>query len=198
MTRIVQISSVEETALWKNLRKRTGRDAQHLSANLLPVCEEASDRIKAFPTYAPQFTLHDERHFLRTSEIMALLLNSEISNLNVIELSLLILAAFFHDQGMVPSKEEFASLQKDEKFRLFCDEWKVEHPNYRQTVGQILSRYSSPNQKEELKKRVAELDSAMLTEYIRLSHGTRSANYVRSTFERDTGPGCTQRKAPAL
>jgi hypothetical protein len=125
MTRIVQVTKVEETRLWRILSERDGKDAHHLSANVPSLCDEAIARMKAMYAHAPQYTLHDDRHLLRTTELMGLVLGSDVEHLNVIELTLLILSAFFHDQGMVLSEKEFSSLNADEDFQLFRDNWLI-------------------------------------------------------------------------
>ena len=185
MTRIVQVTKVEETRLWRILSERDGKDAHHLSANVSSLCDEAIDRMKAMYVYAPQYTLHDDRHLLRTTELMALVLGSEVEHLNVIELALLILTAFFHDQGMVLSEEEFLSLNADEDFQLFWDNWLIEHPNYRETAAQMNSPLCAEDHRAQLAGQLAELDTAMLTDYIRMTHGDRSAEFTRSTYGSD-------------
>jgi len=185
MTRIVQVTKVEETRLWRILSERDGKDAHHLSANVSSLCDEAIDRMKAMYAYAPQYTLHDDRHLLRTTELMALVLCSEVEHLNVIELALLILSAFFHDQGLVLSEKEFSSLNADEDFQLFRDNWLIEHPNYRETAAQMNSPLCAEARKAQLAGQLAELDAAMLTDYIRATHGHRSAEFIRSTYGSD-------------
>lgn len=63
--------------------------------------------MKLMATYAPQYTLHDETHLLRVVDLMGHILGEDVADLNGIELVLLILAAYFHDQGMIPSREEY-------------------------------------------------------------------------------------------
>ena len=185
MTRIVQVTKVQETRLWKTLSERDGEDARSLSANVSSLCDEAIDRMKVMYAYAPQYTLHDDRHLLRTTELMGLVLGSGLEQLNVIELALLILAAFFHDQGMVLSEDEFSSLEADEDFQLFRDNWIVDHPNYGETAAQMNLIPCSEARKAELAGQLAELDAAMLTDYIRETHGHRSAEFIRSDYGSD-------------
>lgn len=185
MTRVVQVTKVQETLLWKNLSKRDGEDACYLSANVVSLCDEATDRMKALPVYAPQYTLHDDRHSLRTTELMGLVLGSGVAQLNVIELALLILSAFFHDQGMVLSERELSSLEANKDFQLFRDNWRLDHPNYRETAAQMQSSFWAEARKEELAGKLAELDAAMLTDYVRKTHGLRSVEFIRSSYGRD-------------
>ncbi|MBI4774414.1 MAG: ATP-binding protein [Deltaproteobacteria bacterium] len=185
MTRVIQVTKVQETALWKNLPEREGEVASSLSTNVKCLCEEAADRMKAVPAYAPEFTLHDDRHLLRTTELMGLILGDEMAKLNEIELALLILSAFFHDQGMVLSEDELKALEEDEDFRLFRDNWRVEHPNYDETARQMNAPHISEERKEQLAKKIAELESALLVDHIRETHGHRSAEFIRSKYGHD-------------
>lgn len=185
MTRILKPVRVQETNLWSVLDKLNCEDACALSANVVSLCEEATDRMKAMYAYAPQYTLHDDRHLLRTTELMALVLGTQVEQLNALEIALLILSAFFHDQGMVLSSEEYSSLKSDENFQLVKSNWILEHPNYGETAAQLNSSVYTSDRKTELAMKLAELDEALLTDYIRKTHGQRSADFIRTTYQHD-------------
>jgi len=185
VARILKVSNIRETRLWNILKGRGTDESDTLSVNVSSMCDEAIDRMKAMYSYAPQYTLHDECHLLRTTELMGLVLGDVSQNLNNIELSLLILSAFFHDQGMVMSADEFHKLEHDGGFQLFQDNWRVDHPNYRETATQIYSSTCSEKRKAELASQIAELDAAMFTDYIRETHGVRVAEFIRSTYSHD-------------
>lgn len=185
MTRVIQISKVEETRLWRALSDSSDGDAKAIAPNVVLLCEEAADRMKAMYIYAPQYTLHDDRHLLRVTELMACVLGSELKRLNTVELALLVLSAFFHDQGMVPLETEIASIDQNESFRLFKDNWLIEHPNYGETASQMVSAHVNEGRRKALASRLAELDSAMLTDYLRSTHGRRSDEFIRSSYYSD-------------
>ena len=185
MTRVLNITKVQETHLWYLLTASGNEDSHALSANVSSLCGEAVDRMKAMYAYAPQYTLHDDRHLLRTTELMGLVLGDVATHLNDVELSLLILAAFFHDQGMVMSADEYHKLEGDEKFQLFRDNWRVEHPNHKELTAQLCSSNCSEERKATVASQIAELDAAMFTDYIRETHGPRVAEFLRSTYFND-------------
>ncbi len=185
MTRISKVTNVRETRLWLALSKQAGEDAQVLAPNVATLCTEAMDRMKAMYAYAPQYTLHDAQHLLRTTELMGLILGDQVDQLNSIELSLLILSAFFHDQGMVLSAEEFASLAEDADFQLFKNNWLLEHPNYGETAAQLGKAELAADRKAQLAMHLAELEMALLTDYIRVTHGHRTANFICSSYGHD-------------
>ena len=92
MARILKATKIREARLWIVLSERKCEGSQALSANVATLCEEAIDRMKAIYAYAPQYTLHDDRHLLRTTELMGLVLGSQVEQLNTVELTLLILS----------------------------------------------------------------------------------------------------------
>ncbi len=141
--------------------------------------------MKAMSAYAPQFTLHDDRHLLRTTELMALVLGPGVAQLNALELALSLLAAFFHDQGMVLSQNELSTLEINDDFRLFRDNWLLDHPNYGETAAQMNSPLCAGTRKPQLALKLSELEAAMLTDYIRDTHGLRAADFIRSSYGSD-------------
>lgn len=179
MSKVIQIDKIEDTSLWKQLNKKN----KTLAGNLVGICNEAADRMKAMSAYAPQYTLHDETHLLRTTELMSYVLGG--TKLNTVELALLILSAFFHDQGMVLTQKEYETIQSDSDFQLFKDNWLVEYPNHKQIEKQLGSHVVSGKERTRLAKRLVELDNAMLTDYLRSSHAEKSAEYVRSQYGDD-------------
>jgi hypothetical protein len=181
MNRVIQISKLEETTLWKKVNEKD----PVLAGNLTSICGEASDRMKAMPTYAPQFTLHDERHSLRMTELMALILGSDVSALNSIEMALLILGAFFHDQGMVLSPDEHAAMQRQPQFQLYKDKWVIEHPNYGEITRQLSAQSTSETERLRLAGKIAEMGFGMVTEFIRTTHADRSADFARTEYGAD-------------
>lgn len=187
LSSVINISSIEDTTLWKMLRNdfdSTDKEiAEILASNLEQVCKESYKRMKSFASLHPQYTLHDETHFLRVTELMAKIMpDTTKQTLNPIEIALLILSAHFHDQGMVLDSEELEELKFDSDFNLFRENWMIEHPNYRDILDKIQSKEISNNEMQKLVIKQGELDGALLTDYIRTSHGNRSADYVISNF----------------
>ena len=72
--KIINVKRIEETILWKKLQVLGDTNSNTLMAELPTICEEAADRMKAMPATSPQYTLHDESHFLRVVELMAMVL----------------------------------------------------------------------------------------------------------------------------
>ncbi|MDN3439969.1 hypothetical protein QMA04_17905, partial [Planococcus sp. APC 3900] len=187
MSSVINISTIEDTTLWKMLKNdfdSTDKEiAETLANNLQQVCKESYKRMKYFASLHPQYTLHDETHFLRVTELMAKIMpDTTRKTLNPIEIALLILSAHFHDQGMVLDSKELEELKFNSDFNLFKENWVIEHPNYRDILDKQQSNNISDKEMKILVIKLGELDGALLTDYIRKSHGKRSANYVISNF----------------
>ena len=94
MSRVKRPSSLEETQLWRRLDAgftgQESKDAKRLAPYVLDVCEEARDRMNAFPALHPQYTLHDEAHLLGVTGLIATVMPLEtLDRLNPVEIALL-------------------------------------------------------------------------------------------------------------
>ena len=185
MSKVINIESVKDTTLYKELLERKNADTKAFVGNIISLCEEASDRAKQIPQFFSEYTLHDKTHFLRVTELMSYVLGDTLKELNDIEIGLLILSAFYHDQGMLIDEMEYNSLESNESFLLFRDNWIIDHANYSEIRKQLESSFTSKEERERLAKLIYELDSALLTDFLRESHGQRSHDYVLSTFSKE-------------
>jgi hypothetical protein len=103
-------------AIWDELRKKgTSRQV----ANVEELVEYAAgmlDRVQdSFPTY----TLHNHVHSENVLGNMERLLGENVSELSALEASMLVLAAYFHDIGMVYLPEELSSLTGEPAYEQF-------------------------------------------------------------------------------
>lgn len=184
---VIDIHRIQETALWKQLSNGfSGQDAEvakHLAAVMPSICNDAYQRMKGFASLHPQYTLHDETHLLRVTELMALILGEEmLHKLNPIEIALLILAAHFHDQGMVLDDNEANSLQKDPKYVLFSQGWALEHPTLVEVQAILLQNNRDAADLETFRQSERQLLAALHTDYIRITHGERSSKLILMTY----------------
>ncbi|MGY4539013.1 hypothetical protein ACVW0P_003439 [Mucilaginibacter sp. UYNi724] len=185
MSKVLPVNHLRETLLYQELIKRHNLDTEVLIANIVTVCDEACSRAKLIPKYFPEFTLHDQTHFLRVTQLMSLVIGRSIQQLNDVEITLLILSAFFHDQGMLFSDIEFAEIEKDDQFTIFKENWFIDHPNYFETKSQAEDRTISPAEAARVSKIVHSLEAAMLTDYLRVNHGQRSFDLINETYAQD-------------
>lgn len=110
----------------------------------------------------------------------------QLSSLNPVEIALLILSAYFHDQGMVLEKEELDKLNSDPKFKIFKENWAIDHPNLNEIQHQSIDKNLSIDEQKKCRHIEQELLDAMLTDYIRHDHHLRSAYYVKSKYSHDS------------
>lgn len=192
VSRVMLPDPLEATRLWKKLDSgfggQEGKDAKKLAQYLLDLCQEARDRMKAFPSLHPQYTLHDDAHLLRVTELMAMVMPREtLDGLNPVEIALLILAAHLHDQGMVLEREELEGIRSgsDPDFKVFRQNWEANHPNLREVRRRLRDDFLSAEQRERLLASERELQAALLTDYVRRTHGRRSATFVRERYGDD-------------
>ncbi|MCR9117071.1 MAG: ATP-binding protein, partial [bacterium] len=187
MSSVLNLNSIADTTLWKILNsKYQGTPEQDtaaiLAANAQVIAEKAVARIKAFPYFHPQYTLHDETHLLRVCELMAIVAGDSLLMLNPIEIFLLIGAAFYHDQGMVPDADEWIEVQASTEFQLSLKRWAIDNPNMSQIKRQISDSRVSGSKRVELRKKENELLEAHRTEFLRKSHGERSEAIVNRLY----------------
>jgi hypothetical protein len=188
---ILDLRSVKETSLWQRLKGgfagAEGDLAVNIAMNLVSICDdELSARMKAIPTLMPQYTLHDEVHALRVTELMWLVMPERVRlTVNPVEIALLILAAFAHDQGMAIEPSDLDSLKSDPDFQLFRENWEIDHPNVADVRRLADDRALAAKEREKARSIDHELHGAMLTDYIRRTHGERSAKFVKRRYASD-------------
>lgn len=183
---------LEDTRLWNHLNSAAqaggaGSAESVVAGNLIQICGEAMDRMKMFPSLHPQYTLHDETHLLRVTELMGLMIPDQVlqNELNVVEIALLILSAFFHDQGMVLERGEIDALSSDATFRVFERDWEIEHPNLKEARQRLHEQDLSEEEYLQCRRVEEDLEGALLTDFIRRTHGRRSHDYVLSHYGSD-------------
>lgn len=192
MSRVMRPDSLEATRLWNRLDSgfegQEGKDAKKLAQYLLDLCQEARERMKAFPSLHPQYTLHDEAHLLRVTELMATVMpRKTLVGLNPVEIALLVLAAHLHDQGMVLEREELEKIRSgsDPDFEVFRQNWEAAHSNLREVRRSLRGDVLGTEQRERLLISERELQGALLTDFVRRTHGTRSATFVGERYGDD-------------
>lgn len=170
---------MKQSKIYKRLEDLSENDSEIKS--LLTIVDGgvsyAEARAKTTIRYMDEYTLHDEAHLYRILNLMELIIPEEtLNNLQALELSLLILSAFFHDLGMSPKEREIKiykglinsdqELNAEEKkkledFEVYC-ETKI---NLKQRIEKARETGNSGLAKI--------LESYRLTEYIRINHASK-------------------------
>lgn len=185
MSQVIPVHNpLEDTKLWKRLNegfKETSDKSlsEIMAPNLIQICDEASARMKGMAFFHPQYTLHDEMHLLRVVEIMSKIIPEDVlNNMNSIEISLLILSAYFHDQGMILDEEEYDRLNSDSNFIIFKEDWELEHPNLKEVQQKMIEETLIGKEKERCIQIEQELRQMMLSDYLRETHSQRSYAFL--------------------
>ena len=184
---ILPAKTLEDTRLFRRLQQLEIEKscAPGLSGNVLALCSEAAERLKIFPAIHGQFTLHDETHTLRVVQLMQTVVGSIIERLNGIELALLIMAAYFHDQGMVVDATELEEIRSSDDWKLHEQNWIADHPNFEETLAKLNDALLTESERQRVEACIAELRAAMFTDFIRKTHGERSARFLTQRYGRD-------------
>lgn len=184
--------TIQDCTLWRRLVQGFADDglnkvAASLASSLPDICQLATDRMKQMPAFHPEFTLHDEVHLLRVTELMARVVGEEILSkvLNPIEIALLILAAHFHDTGMVPDKTQADGIRASREYSLLKDNWRIEYPGFQEASNIYRDPNADPLDKIRCAQVVADFESVLFQRFLRETHAERSAAIVKDLLGHD-------------
>lgn len=147
----------------------------------------AYQKTKSIIRHMGEFTLHDGDHLFRVLSLQERLLSDEqLHMLNVPELMLMVLSAFFHDIGMAPDERDIIAWKKiwdaTPQFESSAEELEYKkfqrfyfaRPDDRARVEQCL-RHGDNTGADHAKAHV-------LTEYIRTTHAERARQIIKKDW----------------
>lgn len=192
---------VTETRLFKLLRKREssdGFDAAQISSKVNAVIEEAWPLLHQIARSFPFYTLHDPEHSFRVAQHMFKLIPKEtISELNAIELSILLYAAYLHDIGMASNEDNFQEWLNSPDYGAFLaahDQWASGLRAF-EYLDHFPGDIDGPRRRKRLPRRPVDerpdqasqfamrrLQDAIYTDFLRENHATRGAEYICARF----------------
>jgi hypothetical protein len=105
--------------------------------------------------------------------------------LNPVEIALLVLAAHFHDVGMIPDAEEAARLRESVEYYVARDNWLIEYSGFYEALRLTGNEDSDPQDRERSSKIVVEFEGASFMRFLRDHHAQRLADYVKLRLEKD-------------
>lgn len=185
-------NSLQETRLFMRLLKPFAQAsnielAETLAQTLPAICKIATERMKLMPMLHPEFTLHDDTHLLRVTELMGRVMPERVLEeiLNPVEIALLILSAHFHDVGMIPDTEEASNIQKSEEYKIARQNWLIDYAGFKDALRIFESRDSNLGDRERSKHVVAEFEQAAFAQFIRKTHAVRSSEFVKLQLGKD-------------
>lgn len=168
------ILRLKKTVLFQTLLEREEEEHQ-LSELVKKIVAHAAPLLERVPDNMPEYTLHDPNHGAKVVEIMSLIIPDKVfSNLNVIEITLLILSGYLHDIGMTCSKDEKESIITANL------EYKALLEKDNELYGQYLVSVNDNNHRLSTL-----IEDKVFTNYLRINHVKRSKEIITNYYSND-------------
>nr|WP_221376057.1 ATP-binding protein [Actinoplanes polyasparticus] len=169
----------------------------------LATVERLVDRAKSLlarvPDTFPTYTLHDDTHARNVIRLIGLLVGRHIEVMRPLEAALLILAAYYHDIGMVYSADDLTRLLGKRDFRAFIENDDEAFLATRSRGGTpppgVIERYCRSRHAERVREHLQQIDPDWLRwdggsiirplELICRSHGLPARALRGSEFAKD-------------
>lgn len=190
---------ITETELFKLLKKQEvcdGFEAAEVSSRVNAVAGEVWPLLQQVSRSFPLYTLHDPEHSFRVAENMARMIPKRtLAQLNSIELSVLLYAAYLHDIGMSSSQDELYAWLKSNDYEAFIaahDNWESAIRSHERHRDKLEDEDSPPKASDDLVLR--QLQDVAYTDYLRERHAQRGADFILARFG---SKGCSDNKIQA-
>jgi hypothetical protein len=185
-------NTLSETVLYRRLQEladepyQLGSGQRNRRAALAlvdAVTEEAVLLMGRTALRFPEYTLHDEVHLRRVTHLMGVLLqeSNALARLSYIEITLLILAAYLHDVGMVPAAERVTVILDSDEYLLFRAGKREERVGLRE-LEVLLANSPHDSVAARYRQKIGEIESGLLTEYLRINHGEAGWKWIRERY----------------
>jgi hypothetical protein len=178
---------ITETELFKLLKKqelRDGFEASEVSSRVNAVAVEVWPLLQQVSRSFPLYTLHDQDHSFRVAENMAKMIPKRtLAQLNSIELSVLLYAAYLHDIGMSSSQDDLYAWLKSNHYEAFIaahDNWESAIRSHERHRDDSEDDDSPPKAPDDLVLR--QLQDVAYTDYLREQHAQRGADFIQARF----------------
>lgn len=173
------IARLKRTILFKKLDEKENLLEDHeISENIISVVREIAPLLERIPENMPEFTLHNANHSAKVVEIMGKIIPSDpLDHLNIIELSILIYAAYLHDIGMTASRDEreeiIANSPKFAELRIFNEELSLKFDEAKRNGDHRTATF---------------IEDKLFTEFLRRNHVERSHEYIKEKYGLEETP----------
>ena len=165
--------------MFKKLYEKEKSLKEHeISENIISVVREITPLLERIPENMPEFTLHNANHSVRVVELMGKIVPSEtLKKLNIIELSILIYAAYLHDIGMTASRDEREEVIKSD-------------PEYAKLLvfNEELSLKLEEAKKSGDHRTATFIEDKLFTEFLRKTHVERSHKLIKEKYGSEETP----------
>lgn len=170
------IDRLKRTVLFQSLWEQ--EEAHHrgdheISEALKRMVQHVTPLLERIPEHMPEYTLHDRNHSSRIVELMGQILPEETRKyLNIIELSILIYAAYLHDLGMTATREEREQIIRDD--REYVKLLRADEIRFNQ-----IEQYRAQGHH----RAATFVEDQVFTEYLRRHHVARSQQMIEGMIE---------------
>lgn len=187
-------TSLEETILYQKLNELANEDGinfierknrQNALSLVNNICIDAVESMKTVIKTFDEYTLHDEVHLVNVTYIMGIILeeSDSIDNLSYIEITILILSAYLHDIGMAAPRDKLGEITRSDRYKLFRENKKRELEGLKEFEEILISK--SYDDEHILRLRIAEIETSIITEYLRKYHGDLGSKYIVRRWKDD-------------
>jgi molecular chaperone HtpG len=168
------ILRLQQTGLFKKILekedeeiKKTSLEDHEISQNIISVVRKAAPLLERVPENMPEFTLHNANHSIHVIENMDRIIPREtLKQLNIIEISIFIYAAYLHDIGMVSSSDERKQIVKTSEFKnllIFNEEFYEQFEEAKNNAD-----YET----------ASDIENKIFTNYLRINHVERAHKII--------------------
>lgn len=167
------IARLKRTTLFENLyEKENSLEDHEISENIISVVCEIAPLLERIPENMPEFTLHNANHSAKVVELMGKIIPSDtLDHLNIIELSILIYAAYLHDIGMTASRDKreeiIANSFEFAKLRIFNEELSLKFDEAKRDGDHRTTTF---------------IEDKLFTEFLRKNHVKRSHEFIERKY----------------
>ena len=193
MGQLRRLTSYDQSDLWKRLgeyssdeRYQGSEEAKEALANLLGNVRSVANKAKyigdQISRFLPQYTLHNERHYLNVLAIMdALVPEAVLSKMTPLECALCILAAYTHDLGMALQDEEYHAIFDEKRDTPERQRFLTYRAGFGEECRQI-KRWKAKGG-AEARKRIDLIEGHILANYIRVTHANEKVNRIEQWLD---------------
>jgi hypothetical protein len=176
----------QQTYLWQALEKRARKPGSIHASELLPTLRTWMGQLDTVLRHAGtsplDFTLHNDQHAFHVAERIAKLLTPSVQrNISDYELALLLLAAYGHDIGMCPERQQVARHHR----HLFHPETSPLSAPKKKAFQEFIDNFPSRAVTLPLASSIDDLNLAdeLTTYYVRDRHNEWSGDYLRDHLQ---------------
>lgn len=179
---------LEETLLYSKLKnsefpcEKEGLN-ELLSEVLKEYFDEAVKYMSEVNSIFQEYTLHDKTHILNVIDVMEDIIPEEtFTDLNCLEVFLLIMSAFFHDIGMYTDEEEIESIKQSRQYKKSLFEFSNIQTDLEKKKEELKKNNLDRESKEEIEKDVKVLKEIHLINFLRKNHGQRAEEFLANNY----------------